>query len=107
MIKKKCNECGTMVPTNRSGECAVCTEDDWSMVCEKHPTQKLVGTSKCRQCEEEKSKPKDGPIEGAGGPQVIKDEETTPASGSDDSCCGCIVIIAVIYGIYEFLKDYF
>jgi hypothetical protein len=54
MIKKKCNECGTLYPTNRTGECAVCAEDDWSTACEKHPTLNLGGASSCQMCESER-----------------------------------------------------
>jgi len=53
MIKKKCNECGTLSPANHTGACKVCSENDWSTACEKHPDLNLGGASSCQMCESE------------------------------------------------------
>ena len=54
MIKKKCNECGTLYPLNHAGACKVDGENDWSTACEKHPTLNLAGASSCQMCESER-----------------------------------------------------
>ena len=53
MIKKKCNECGTLYPLSYTGACKVDDENDWSTACEKHPDLNLGGASSCQMCESE------------------------------------------------------
>lgn len=53
MIKKKCNECGTLYPLSYTGACKVDDENDWSTACEKHPALNLGGDSSCQMCESE------------------------------------------------------
>ncbi|MDC0050844.1 PEGA domain-containing protein [Verrucomicrobia bacterium] len=53
MIKKKCNECGTLYPLSYTGACTVDDESDWNTACEKHPALNLGGDSICQMCESE------------------------------------------------------
>ena len=53
-IKKKCKACGTVNQTGHAGECEICTEDDWTNTCEKHPSLNLGEASVCQMCEMEK-----------------------------------------------------
>ena len=115
MIKKKCNECGTLSPANHTGACKVCSENDWSTACEKHPDLNLGGASSCQMCESEqeigkfKRKEKQWEKErssleeksAAEEPQVATEESAPAQQGDDDSCCGCIVIIVIFFIIYK------
>ena len=119
MIKKKCNECGTLYPLNHAGACKVDGENDWSTACEKHPTLNLAGASSCQMCEsergigeykrkekqweKERSKLEEG--DGATDPQEEATDPSAPAQQSDDSCCGCTVIIIVLVIIVYFFKS--
>ena len=118
MIKKKCNECGTLYPLNHAGACKVDGENDWSTACEKHPTLNLGGASSCQMCESEREigefkrkenqwKKERSKLEkeaAAKDPEEATDP-SAPAQKSDDSWCGCIVIIIILVIIFYFFKS--
>ena len=54
MIKKKCNECGTLYDLDYTGLCKVDDESDWTTACDKHPRLSLGGDTRCQLCESEK-----------------------------------------------------
>jgi hypothetical protein len=55
LLKKKCDECGTLHPVDHATECTGCGEPNESLVtaCEKHSTLKLASASSCPVCDVE------------------------------------------------------
>jgi hypothetical protein len=44
MIKKKCNECGTLHQADHADACNVCAENNFVFICEKHLKPPAVGS---------------------------------------------------------------